>query len=151
MNVHTGVSIVPPARYTLSVEFEAAPERIDQLADAAIADLVRLTMKGPTKTELDKVRAAEVRDLDGKMESNGYWASELSWHARMGWPLASIASHQRVAEHLTMEGLRDACSQYLRTSSYTRVTMYPKNGARGAARAKGRLRRCRSPTVDAQG
>jgi hypothetical protein len=48
----------------------------------------------------------------------------------MGWPLASISSHQKVAQHLTMEGLRDACSKFLGTSSYTRVTMYPKRAAR---------------------
>jgi zinc protease len=130
VNVSSHVSVVPPARYMLSVEFEAAPERIDRLAEAAIRDLVRLATQGPTKVEADKVRAAEVRDLDGKMESNSYWASELSWHARMGWPLTSIGSHQRVAEHLTMEGLRAACATYLTPTSYTRVTMYPKRGDR---------------------
>lgn len=130
VNVYSSISLVPPARYTLTMEFEASPENIDQLADAALAELARLRTTGPTKAELDKTRAAEVRDFDDKMESNDYWASELSWHARMGWPLSSIRSHQKVAQHLTMDGLRDACTKYLGAASYTRVTMYPKRAAR---------------------
>jgi hypothetical protein len=48
----------------------------------------------------------------------------------MGWSLASITTHQKIAQHLTMDALRDACAKYLGTSSYTRVTMYPKRAAR---------------------
>jgi zinc protease len=130
VNVYSSFSIVPPARYIVTIEFEASPDRIDQLAEAALAELARLHTVGPTKAEVDKIRAAEVRDLDGKMESNSYWATELSTHARMGWPLTSIRTHQQVAKHLTVEGLRDACAKFLDASSYTRVTMYPQRAAR---------------------
>jgi zinc protease len=129
VTVGAGVNLVPPSRYTVTIEFEASPTRIDSLANAALAELDRLRTRGPTMQELEKTRAAEVRNFDGKLKDNAYWATELSWHARMRWPLATIATHQKDAEQLTMEGLQKACATYLGTSQYVRVTMYPRNAA----------------------
>jgi predicted Zn-dependent peptidase len=129
VSVSSSVNLVPPVRYSITVEFEASPERIDSLADAALAELKRLSTRGPTKQELEKTRIAGTRDLDDKLQDNDYWATELSWHARMGWPLAGITAHQRDAEHLTLAALREACARYLGTAQYARVTMYPKLAA----------------------
>jgi zinc protease len=126
--VESSVDLVPPARYTVTIDFDASPDRMDSLVVAAFAELDRLRTRGPTDSELEKVRAARTRDLDGKMESNRYWASELMWHARMGWPLATITKHQDAAKRLTKAALRTACSTYLRSSEYVQVTRYPKPG-----------------------
>jgi zinc protease len=126
VSVAVGVNLVPPIHYTVTIDFEAAPERINVLAAAALTELQRLSSKGPTALELEKTRAAEIHDLDNRIQDNAYWATELSWHARMGWPLASITAHQPNAQHLTLAALREACAKYLGTSQYTRVTMYPK-------------------------
>jgi hypothetical protein len=72
------------------------------------------------------VRTARVRDRDGDIESNTYWASELSYHARMGWPLTTIATHQTDEARLSRENLRDACQRYLQTSQYVQVTILPR-------------------------
>jgi zinc protease len=126
VSVSATAELVPPTTYQLAIEFEADPGRIDALADAVLLELARLRTDGPTEAEVRKVRAAETRDLDNKMESNSYWASELSWHSRVGLPLESIATHQDSARVLTRAALRDACASYLGTSAYVRVTMLPK-------------------------
>ena len=129
VSVFVGVTGVPPAMYRMTIEFEGSPERIDTLARAALAELQRLRTRGPTRQELDKTREAETRDLDDKLESNGYWADELMSHARMGWPFPGITTHQDRARHITMKTLRDACTRYLDASRHTRVTMFPKRTA----------------------
>jgi zinc protease len=126
VSVSTSAELVPPTTYQLAIEFEADPGRIDALADAALLELARLRTDGPTDAEVQKVRAAETRDLDNKMESNSYWANELSWHSRVGLPLESIATHQDSARVLTRAALREACANYLGTTSYVRVTMLPR-------------------------
>jgi zinc protease len=125
VNVTSTVRYAAPMTYRIQVVFEAAPERIDSLVDAALAELARLRTTGPTKTEVEKVRAAKLRDLDDT-DDNSYWANELSAHTRMGWPLTSIASHKPNAERLTVDGVRLWCARILDTSHYVRVTMYPK-------------------------
>jgi len=130
VNVFSEVRYAPPMSYQIHVTFDAAPERIDSLADAALAELTRLRSAGPTKDEVDRVRAAKLRDLDDT-EDNDYWADELSGHARLGWSLATIATHRKTAEQLTVPGLHKACARMLDTSHYVRVTMYPKSYRRG--------------------
>jgi zinc protease len=129
-SVRSSVKLVPPATYAITIDFEASPDRIDSLATAAIAELDRLRATGPTEAEYQKIKAARVRDLDGKIESNSYWANELSWHARMGWPLGTIKGHQLDAKLLSIGTLRSACATYLGTSEYVQVTMYPVNAKR---------------------
>jgi zinc protease len=132
------------------VDFESAPERTDSLVAVAVDELRKLSTDGPSQAQTDKIREARTRDLDGESESNSYWAGELSWHARMGWSLGSIAKHQDEAKTLTREQLRVAAATYLKPTDYVLVTMVPKPrvgpqdaslgtgaGTGGAARATG--------------
>ncbi len=125
-SVHSAISLLPPSRYSVTIDFEASPDRIDSLVTAAFAELNRLRTTGPTDEEVEKIRAARTRDRDGDVKSNSYWASELLWHARMGWPLNTIATHQDEVKLMSKASLRAACDTYLRASEYVQVTMYPK-------------------------
>lgn len=124
-----GVNLVAPSTYQFDIEFEGAPERIDSLSAAALAELKRLVVSGPTAAELEKVRNTKTRGLDNVGESNRYWANELMQHARRSWPLDSITTHQDRIKQISAEALRQACAQFLDTTHFVRVTMYPKQPA----------------------
>ena len=126
VSVSAETSEVPPAHYRLVVDFEAARERIPELSAAALEEVQRLRTSGPTDDEVAKIRAARIRDRDGSTDRNTYWASELATHARMHWPLATIANHQLEATLLSKDAVQRACAQYFTPSSYVQVTMYPK-------------------------
>ncbi|MEP6835555.1 MAG: insulinase family protein [Gemmatimonas sp.] len=119
-------SLAPPASYRFTVEFEAAPERIDSLTNAALTELSRLSSSGPTQHEFDITKAALSRDYDNTAESNLHWAGELSQHALLGWSLSSIVSHQQHYQDLTLPLLRDACVKFLNPSEHVLITMLPQ-------------------------
>ncbi|HEY9225972.1 MAG TPA: hypothetical protein VIP11_04950, partial [Gemmatimonadaceae bacterium] len=118
-----------PATYMMTVDFETAPERTDSLVAAALEEIDRLRTRGPSDDEVAKTREARKRDRDGDLESNNYWANELSWHARMGWPLATIADHQNDVLRMSKANLQAAARAYLKPSDYVEVTMMPKGKA----------------------
>ena len=137
VDVSLEVDPVPPARYSMSIEFESDPGRMEALAAATFDELARLHREGPTAAQFQGAREAQVRDFDGRLEDNEYWAEELSFHARHGWPLEGIAAHGRQAEATTVEDVRRACARYIPARDYVRVTMRPRSplpGARHAAR-----------------
>ena len=109
VDVSLGIEVVPPARYTMTVEFESDPGRMEELAAAAVDEQARLSREGPTAEQFAGAREARVRDFDGRLEDNDYWADELVVHARHGWPLEGIAAHGRDAEAATLEVVRRAC------------------------------------------
>jgi zinc protease len=126
VSVSPGYVLVPPFRYTLTLDFEAAPERIDSLSRVALEELERLRTRGPTAAEIQRVREARVRDLDGQLERNTFWANELRWYARVGWPLAAIADEPTRAKLVSDGEIREACKRYLDASQFVQVTMYPR-------------------------
>ncbi len=123
-----------PASFSVSVDFEAAPERVDSLTLDALGTIERVCTHGPTGTELSKVRAAAVRDAESEAESNASWANELEWRAALGWAMESPSAHRALLDRLSTAGIRQACAQYLPLTRYVRVTMRPREPANGAHR-----------------
>lgn len=132
VDVWHAIDVVPPARYTMTIEFESAPERVEALTAAAVDELARLHRRGPTEAQFRAVREAQVRDFDGRTEDNAYWVGELTFHARYGWPLAGIVAHPREAEAWTRASLQRACATYIPDRDYVRVTMRPRPMAAAA-------------------
>jgi len=125
VGVRYEADLLPPARYGLIIDFESAPDRIEILAEAALAELERLRQRGPTVEEFDATRQARVRDYDGLLEDNEYWLDELSSHARFGWALGSIAEHPGRIGAMTHDELKAIAARYIRTDAYVRLTMKP--------------------------
>lgn len=144
VTVQTSIDLLPPPTYGIAIDFDAAPGRIDALTSIALAEVERLRVHGPTDAEFAATREARMRDYDGKLESNDYWTSELSYHSRLGWPLATISEHRQDIEKLTSAELRQACATYLGDRNYTRVTLRPRNGPRTSASAAAPARQRRS-------
>ncbi|MFN8573240.1 MAG: insulinase family protein [Gemmatimonadaceae bacterium] len=119
------------ASYSMSVDFEAAPERVDALAQDALATIGRVCTKGPTPDELAKIRAAALRDAESDAESNVYWANELEWRAALGWPLEGAQAHRTLLDQLSVSSLRQGCESYVAPTRYVRVTMRPRTGPAG--------------------
>ena len=126
VDVTLAINVAPPARYTISVEFESSPERIEELANAATQQLARLRLHGPSELQFQGVRETLVRDYDGRLNDNAFWVSELTFHARHGWPLRGILEHRREAEELTIQDLRRACARYISSGEFVRVTTRPR-------------------------
>lgn len=125
VDVSYSADVAPPSRYTITIEFESAPARIEALAAAATEELARLHRTGPTAAEFAATREARVRDFDGEMDDNDFWVDELVSHARYGWPFAGIVAHPHDAEATTIEDVRGACARFIPLGGYVRVTMRP--------------------------
>lgn len=126
VDVSLALDVVPPSNYTITVEFESAPRRANALADAVLEGLRELRRSGPDDEVFRAAREARVRDFDESAEDNQYWVSELTSHARFGWPLPDIATHPEEAAALTLSDAQQACARYIPAGEYTRVTMRPE-------------------------
>lgn len=125
VNTTMTFDVIPPARYVLQVDFESAPDRMNEMVKEVLQELQRLSTDGPTEEEFESVRATGARDVDDRIESNDYWASELSSHARLGWSFPSILGHRAQRADMTREELRRACVAWIRPGTYVRVTRRP--------------------------
>lgn len=129
VNVELEIRNEPRHEYALSVSFAAAPQRIDSLADAILAEVDRLRTHGPTRQELANEKAAEARELAAGLEDNSWWLDRIESHLALGWPLEEIGEERRIIDRMTVESVRDAASRFVSAKNYVRVTRYPEADA----------------------
>jgi len=128
-----GVSVSPSASkdplpsYRFTIGFGAAPERLEALTVAALAQIDSLKKFGTTPEYLQKVKEAALRSRETALKQNGYWLSQIETFDQSAWPLAEIPNGEKLISALTVEDLQKAAVKYLRTDNYVRVSLYPEN------------------------
>ncbi|HVS59841.1 MAG TPA: insulinase family protein [Gemmatimonadaceae bacterium] len=128
-----GVSVSPSAArdpqpsYRFSIGFGSAPERLEALTAAALAQIDSVKRFGTTPEYLNKVKEAALRARETALKQNGYWISQISTFDQNGWPLEEIPHGEKLISSLTAEDLQRAAQKYLRTDNYVRVSLYPEN------------------------
>jgi len=128
-----GVSVSPSAArdpqpsYRFSIGFGSAPERLEALTMAALAQIDSVKRFGTTPDYLNKVKEAALRARETALKQNGYWISQISTFDQNGWPLEEIPNGEKLISSLTAEDLQRAAQKYLRTDNYVRVSLYPEN------------------------
>jgi zinc protease len=128
-----GVSVSPSASkdpqpsYRFTIGFGSAPERLETLTQAALAQIDSVKKFGTTPEYLSKVKEAALRARETAIKQNGYWLAQISTFDQSGWPLAEIPDGDKLISSLTADDLRQAAIKYLRTNNYVRVSLYPEN------------------------
>jgi zinc protease len=127
VSVNPGASRDPLPSYRFTIGFGSAPERLEALTMAALAQIDSLKRFGTTPEYLNKVKEAALRSRETAIKQNGYWISQISTFDQSGWPLAEIPNGEKLITSLTAADLQRAAVKYLRTDNYVRVSLYPEN------------------------
>ncbi|MBV9108225.1 MAG: insulinase family protein, partial [Gemmatimonadetes bacterium] len=84
VSVNGGADRDPVPEYTFSVDFTAAPERLEELAGVVFAEIDSVKAQGVHPDELQKVREEQRRERETSIRDNGYWASALMAYDQYG-------------------------------------------------------------------
>jgi zinc protease len=128
-----GVSVGPSATrdpqpsYRFSIGFGSAPERLEALTAAALAQIDSVKRFGTTPDYLNKVKEAALRSRETALKQNSYWISQISTFDQNGWRLEEIPDGEKLISALTVGDLQRAAQKYLRADNYVRVSLYPEN------------------------
>jgi zinc protease len=128
-----GVSVNPSATrdpqpaYRFSIGFGSAPERLEALTVAALAQIDSVKRFATTPEYLNKVKEAALRARETALKQNSYWITQISTFDQSGWALEEIPNGEKLISSLTAEDLQRAAQKYLRIDNYVRVSLYPEN------------------------
>ncbi|HYU52334.1 MAG TPA: insulinase family protein, partial [Gemmatimonadaceae bacterium] len=127
VSVNPSASKDPQPSYRFTIGFGSAPERLEALTAAALAQIDSLKRFGTTPEYLNKVKEAAFRARETAIKQNGYWLAQISTFDQSGWPLAEIPGGEKLISSLTAADLQRAATRYLRIDNYVRVSLYPEN------------------------
>jgi zinc protease len=127
VSVNPSASRDPQPSYRFTIGFGSAPERLEALTTAALAQIDSVKRFPATPEYLNKVKEAALRARETALKQNSYWVSQISTFDQNGWPLEEISNGDKLISSLTAEDLQRAAQKYLRTDNYVRVSLYPES------------------------
>jgi zinc protease len=110
----------------ISIGFGSAPENVDKMVAAVLAEIEKLKAEGPAAEDIQKVSEMDRRGLERSEKQNGYWVGALQMANRMKWDPARIASYRERAGSLTAENLQATFRKYFPMDRYTLVSLFPE-------------------------
>jgi zinc protease len=115
----------PTEHFRVMVNFDTAPDRINEMLDTLSVILTDVRTTGATPEELRKVVAMELRSHETELQDNRYWMQAIELYDRLGIPFDRIV-RPGVLEP-TPADIRTAAQQYLPANAFIQATTLPED------------------------
>jgi zinc protease len=126
VDVSAGLSRDPRQEYSVTVSFGSAPDRLEELTQAAFRLIDSLKTTGPTASDLAKVKEMQRRSRETSLKQNGFWLGQILSYDRNGWNMDDIVGYDALVDSLNAEMVRNAAQKYLPKDNYVRVSLVPE-------------------------
>ena len=119
----------PRERYTFTVRFGTAPERLKELTAAVFQQVDSIKTYGPTQDDIAKVKETQRREYETDLRENNHWLSSLMATEIYDMDVRDILKYDELVVSLTPEMMQKAAELYLRTDNYVQISLYPEKQA----------------------
>ena len=126
VGVGASSQIIPDTSYQVTIGFGGDPTRMEELVEAAFAEIRAFQTEGPADSVVQKVKEAQRRASETNLRENGYWIGQLLTTDRWGLDPRNLIKYQDLIEQLTAADIRDAARRYVRFDNYVQVTLMPE-------------------------
>ena len=125
--VNGGSSKVPREEYTLTVQFQSAPDNVDTLSQAVFGLIDTLQAKGPEAADVEKVKEQLLREHEVEVKQNAFWVGNIAARLHYGEDPAGLDSaYTAMIDALTGAQLQAAARQYFNTKNYAKFVLLPE-------------------------
>jgi zinc protease len=119
------MSKIPYGRFNFSISFPCAPENAEKLADASIAELQKIIDNGPTETDLDKVKKAQLLSRKEQLEQNRFWMSAIRGADYNKSDLNNVVTYEQNINAITTDDIQAVAKKYL-NDGYIKAILLPE-------------------------
>ena len=126
VGVSGGISREPIERFATGFGFTCEPSRARNLIAAALEEIKRLKIEGPSRVNLNKVKETHTKGYQKGLKENGYWLSQLSSTLKEERELTSILNKEDLFESVTPEAIRAAFESYFADENRLIAILYPE-------------------------
>ncbi len=127
VGVWASMSKEPVGEYSLNVTFGCAPDRVEELTDAVLAEIKKIMTEAPDQKNIDKVKETQRREREINIQKNGYWLNSLAVYYREGRELSNFMKFNELIEGFTAEDAQAAAAKYFNMDNMIQVTLNPEN------------------------
>jgi zinc protease len=117
---------LPRPTYTFYIGFPCAPENVEKLTKAALAEVQKIQLHGVTKEDLEKVKEQQKRKLEVEIKQNQFWINSLYDAYVSSNDPNDILKKQELIDKLDSKMIQAAANKYLNLKKYLRVYLVPE-------------------------
>lgn len=126
VSVSGSPSRIPVPAYSFYVSFSSAPEQVEPLVQATLAEIDSLRARGARPADLQKVQETMLREREVGLRENSWWLRRIAAYDQYGEDLRGVLAGDRYARALTSAMIRDAARQWLGGENLVRLTLLPE-------------------------
>jgi zinc protease len=115
-----------PGYGATSVQFGSAPENVETLTAAVLAEIERLQKEGPSAADVQAIKEQERNSLQEALLQNGYWLNSLQTTHLLGRDARRIPLRLERTESLSPQNIHEALRKYFPLQRHTIVTLVPE-------------------------
>lgn len=120
------MSKYPYGSYSFGITIPCGPENVDKLITAAIGEIEKIKTKGPTETDLNKVKETWKQQYLVHLKDNNFWARLILESIENGTDPARILTYQQRVDALSPKDLQQVARKYLDTKKYALFILNPE-------------------------
>ena len=121
-----GLARTPYQHYQLTLTLPCAPENVDKVITAAMAEIQTMQEAGVDAADWAKVKQNWLTNHRKNLRENGFWAGRLQSAALHGTDAATVFDYEKQLEAITPEVLQAAAKRYFRRNNYVQLVQYPQ-------------------------
>jgi zinc protease len=119
-----------PESYTLTIEFQCDPARLDELQEATAEVIRGLQADGVAQDKVDAVKAINARNWETRLETNSFWRSQIKRSVEHGQELEDlVGGYDARNAALSAAGVQETAVQVLDWDQFVRVQLMPGEAA----------------------
>jgi zinc protease len=119
---------IPRQEYLIPIQFGSATVDADTLTKTVFAIIDTLKTRGPSASDLEKVREQLLRTHEVDERLNQYWLASILVRDQAGEDLAGLAEpFEKAVNVITAERIRHAARQYFDFKNYARFVLLPES------------------------
>ncbi|OUS00146.1 peptidase M16 [Flavobacteriales bacterium 33_180_T64] len=107
------ISKMPYGWYRFNVSFPCGPENVDKLKTAALAEVNKLVVDGPTQKDLDKVKESYILGHKENLKKNRFWLRTLKNADYQKNDATKLLEFEKHVDELNIEFLQKVAKKYL--------------------------------------
>ena len=117
------------------IQFGCAPDAVDKLIGAAVAEIGVIAKTGIGEDYLEKVKQAFLRERETQLRTNGFWVGWLSSAYRFGDDPTIILDTSKMVARMTSANVKAAARRYLDGKQVYQAVLMPSAEAKPAPAA----------------
>lgn len=125
VSVSSSPAKYPEPKYSLTISFGCAPERVDDLVKTTFTELDSMKNFKVTDNYINKIKETQRREFEVSLKENNFWLNALQLYYFYGNDLSLLMKYPMRVAGLNSSLVQKAAQKYFDIKNYVEVVLYP--------------------------